>query len=630
MNKRIFIDGTEIDVGDIGFTLTFSIMDVKDPTLHKAFKSSTISVPATSKNLAVFGHIDVIGAEYKTGFTADLVVGLFTLRGDVIVFGYEVIGRKRYIQFQIVSNSIAEKLKGVMLSDLDLSSGNHTITVANVNSSPTTYLKYGLFDHGYGFKIENNNCYVVERHAGINIENLVAKIISKAGYGLTASLNSDHYLFDFSKLLINDANFEDDKLCEAAGTYSLLISLTSLQVYTLNVNEVLSFTESVDTGGNFASSAYTIPAAGSYKFDVGFSFGYICTLVTITSTMTVTIEIRNGTTVVASEAKSFTATTGTHTFAVSTSYYNFSKDDVIKAYIKITGVVTADDAPNANFRVNIGSGTLDVKADPRRGINYSLTVSELLPSTSCLDFLKDYMTLQNMFMYINENTKVVTLGEMGDFYTGDLMDWTDKLVLEKSIKIEKLSRPERVVVGYTVDNNDLVSKNTTDFSTTEKEFTEYEEDEQSIIVSFARTKIAPAWRYGLSSIDMPIIEGDKSYKFLWRILEYNPETASWTFEGSTVTTFPAFNENDLTPAQIKARYSGYFTNLEQSKVLTATFRLTDYDIYNIINFTSGACARTYVQLKQPEFYGKYAIQEISKWDADTQEATVILLQVNDK
>ena len=629
MNKTITIGGTELDIGSVGFTLTFAIADVQDPTKRKAFRSSTITVPATPKNLQAFGSPDYIGVRQVTGLTGTITVGLFTFWGDVIQYGFEWIGRERFISFQIVSNSLVEKLKGVKLSDLDLSSGDHDITVANINSSPTAYVKWGVFDHGDEVRREAGNTFAVERHPGLHIENIINAMIVEAGYILSASLNSDHYLFDFSKLLINKSNFEDDKLCTAAASYTKIITIAQLQVYTLNVADKINLVESVDKGDNFILGSYTIPADGAYRFEVSMALLYSLIAVTVGVPVEITLEIRKDGTAIADESFTFEDLSGGYNFAIDTSFKHFTAGEVVNVYLTITGEVTGLNIGNPKFQITQGNTTFEVTADPRRGLDYEMTLEEILPDIECLDLLKWYAALENLMFIINENTKIVTIADWASFYTGDEMDWTSKLILEEQITVEKLSRPARVTIGYTKDDADIATKNLLDFATTDQAFTEFEEAEGEIILPFGWSLFESAFRYGLADQQLPsVVGGDKALNFKSRILNWSPVAASWTFEGAATANFPRLTGSGLSPTDIKNKYVGYLTNLRDSKTLRASFRLTDFDIHNIVNFVEGSDARTLVRLTTPTIEGLYYLIDVSKWDADTQQAECLLLQVN--
>lgn len=638
MDKAINVNGVWLDVGDIGFTVTFAIADVQDPTARKAFRSSTITVPATDKNLRAFGNPDIVGVLQSTGFTGQLKIGMFTFLGDVILYGFEWIGRERFLSFQLVTNSLVEKLKGVKLSDLDLSSGDHTITAANINSSPTTYVKWGLFDHGNEIKRSETNCFAVERHPGLHVESLVNAIITEAGYSLTGALNTEHYMFDFTKLLINKSNFEDDKIVAASVINFSKIFSAAIANATLTISdfdELIPFVATSDKGNNFNLSKYIVPAAGAYRFLVDFLMDFeVISGGTINRNFNINLKIKvNGTTIATTSHTVGAVTIGVDIpLALDSSFIHLAAGDQVTVTLGTSAAtgsftITPPSGETAFFTIG-GDGDFDSEADPRRGLNYPLTIAEILPDVECLEFLKWYFALMNLVFRVDENTKIVTIQDYSGFYTGDIMDWTSKLVIDDQITVEKLKRPAKLTIGYANDDADIGTKNLTGFATVDEVFTEYEDTDGEIIVPFAWTLAGTAYRYGLPGWLVPTAVGDKALNFKTRILKWSPISANWRFEGVTVGTFPYFSGYNLSPSNIKDRYIAYITNLRNSKTVRATFRLTDFDIYNILNWNIGSDARALVRLTTSTLEGLYYLIEVSKWNADTQEAECLLLQAS--
>lgn len=183
MQPQIYISGKQIETTDFPFTLSFALSELEDISKRKAFKTSTITVSATSVNLQAFGFPNIVSVRHVDGLRGEIVYKGFSFHGDVVIYDTEQIDNRTYINFQIVSSSIAEKLRGVMLQDLALRE-NVTLTRAEITGqrSAKNNETYALFDHG-GFR-DSDNIRVVDFHPIVRVEHIFEKILAKIGYKL--------------------------------------------------------------------------------------------------------------------------------------------------------------------------------------------------------------------------------------------------------------------------------------------------------------------------------------------------------------------------------------------------------------------------------------------------------------
>jgi hypothetical protein len=217
---RLFIEGKEVDVPDgLSAQLTYSIDDIKDFASRNTSFSKTIVLPGTGRNKRIFGHVFELGSanfydstlpniEYNYNatkaakalitydniqiFKGVLQILEIIVDGDRVEFETSVFG-----EFGGFYGSLGEK----KLENLDFSAYDHVYNAVNVGNAwsavPGSGYYYPLIDYGYTadgitFPIENFR-------PAFHVKEYLDKIFAAAGYTFESTfLNSDL----FKKLIV--------------------------------------------------------------------------------------------------------------------------------------------------------------------------------------------------------------------------------------------------------------------------------------------------------------------------------------------------------------------------------------------------------------------------------------------
>jgi hypothetical protein len=648
MDKEIYISGQRLDLGEFGFTLSFSLLDLQDVTRRRAFKSSTITVPATKKNRTLFGFPEMITTRQTATLRGLIRVGVLTFLGDVQFINTETIYNKTYINFQIICGSLSERLQGARLRDLDLGTftiGQSAITTARESQSD---LNWALFDHG-NF-IDQTNLSVVEFLPIVLVDYLIEEILTAYGYSLHADsdLPTTHYLADFSKYRLNETNFKKGRTFTGGVKNFTPINFNTSDadeyfitpagvVTTSPVYEVqIVFTAFTQDGIQVTDDKlFTADKAGAYRFvsELDYEFSSNRNFDSGAGLVFKIIVKKNGTMIKEDTVTNdYTVTDGSGTLTADTGFIHLDADDEITFHYYLSGKVTVALGTLALSVTH--NTTTESDADSRRGTGYVLNIEDALPDWSILDFLKGYFTFNNLLIAVNEFSREVLILPYADFHETTAVDWSDKLVTSEAVTVEKYERPGIMIFQMVEDSNDITATDGDNKST--QVFSEKETDEEIIQANFARTFFAGAYRIGLPTQQIPTalevpasaVFQELKYDFKTRLLNYVEVVTgvSYDFEGVEQTKYLSLDDTGLKPADFKANYAGVIRNMLYSKTMTGKLRITDLDLQRIITLQDGYDFRTPLRIDGINYY----LIEVRGWDADRLTADCLLLQINDK
>jgi hypothetical protein len=663
MNAKIYIDGELIELGDFSFTLNFSIRELEDVSKRKAFKTSTITVPATNSNLQKFGFPNLVSVRQKTGMTAEIVFKGMSFTGDVVMYGTEKIGSINYINFQVVASSLSEKLQGIMLRDLDL--GSFTFNSVNVldRISAKRDFTFAIFDHD-NFR-EKENVLIVEPLPILNSAYVMEELLNSIGYQLhsDSNLSAKHYLASFDNYLINEENFETKRTFDAEADYSWSdsktgiidwwITPTGLSQFQAGFLVEIDFDAINHEGELITTNKYTANTDGAYRFYVSNFFKYqVFSDDTMSENLVVKLLIyKNGSTI-ETTSKTYPGTQTNNgageKVEVDTGFIHLVEGDEIEMLYQLSGRVQAPCAVDILKADIVAIG----QADPRRGTGAVMNIADALPNWSAINFVKTYCTFFNYYLMVNEFTREVLILPYAEFYRDTAKDWTENLVTSEVIKVERFGNVAVMDFIMREDNADVFRVKGENES---RQLINVEGgSDQQINVDVSFTKFGSAGVIGLPQKQMPVavshirdnvVEREKAgapwhtsddnpeyknikYNFNTRLLYWDVMESSidtWHFEGTPMSNWITYRNTELKPSDFKNRYSGQFRNMEFSKVLTASFHIPAYELQNYLILNTGDF-RTPIHI-DGEFY--YLI-DIKGWNTDTERATCTLLQINDK
>ena len=454
---KIFIEGYELDLTQgLSNQLTFAVDDLNNLDSKATTFSKTIVLPGSANNNKLLGNIfEFNNANFSNDNAANVEYNFNASRSAVcrievdgleIVKGVfrllEIIRDGENIEYEAAVfgelGGLVTALGNKRLEDLDFSAYNHNYTYANItaswdNTSSLSYV-YPLVDYGNYSTNKKDFQYKTFRPA-LFLKEYFDKIMAGTGYTYTSTfLNTA-----FFKRLIVPCN---QKRLTRVSTTSFDVSFSGTQSY-----------GSDGTAGPFYErlAQPTQPALGSFTTSDNKTFTY-----TGASTLTGTLKVRvigdfenglaNNLTIVAQCGS-------------ATAFYDFPQDSG-------AGGDPFDITLTLNVNINNGDTFFVAASTFDDTIPFQLTITSLSSKITGIGtqpvevnlgeavvmndtipkgiFQKDLFTsvLKMFNLMVTEDKftdKHLNIEPYIDFYTGTILDWSDKLDRSKPIKIMPMS-----------------------------------------------------------------------------------------------------------------------------------------------------------------------------------------------
>ena len=198
---KIYLDGAELDIkNDLGFGLTYTASDVRDPSKRATNYSKTITLIGSKNNNKVLGGLFDINSDFsffnpnfrtectvKVGSTT-VIKGYLRLKSIDIV--NDSFAEGDYVEYKCLISSeevdFFTRIKNKLLSELDFSANDHVLSYDNIvtawsHSSDSVYT--------YPILYKNDNNYDVKDFRPCMFEKAyLERIALEAGYAITGSL----------------------------------------------------------------------------------------------------------------------------------------------------------------------------------------------------------------------------------------------------------------------------------------------------------------------------------------------------------------------------------------------------------------------------------------------------------
>ena len=640
---KIFIEGYELDLSKgLSNQLTYAIDDLNNLDSKATTFSKTIVLPGTANNNYLLGNIFEFNNANFTNDNAPNVMYNYNasksavcrieVDGLQIVKGVfrllEIIRDGENIEYECAVfgelGGLVTALGNKRLEDLDFSAYNHNYTYANItaswNNTSTTGYVYPLVDYGNYSTNKKDFQYKTFRPA-LFLKEYFDKIMSSAGYTYTSTfLNTA-----FFKRLIIPCN---QKRLTRNSTTSFDVSFSGTQNY-----------GSDGTTGPFYErlSQPTQPTLGSFTTSNNKTFTYtgaatLTGLLTIRVVGTFANALANNLTLVAQcgSANAFydfpldntgndpfditlnlnISINNNDTFFIAASTF----DDTIPFQLSITSISSKIvGTVTQPVEVNLGEAIIMNDAIPKGIFQKDLFTSVLK--------MFNLMAVEDKF-----TEKHLNIEPYIDFYTGNVIDWSDKLDRGKPIRLKPMSEANaRYYELKWKQDNDFYNE---DYRKKYNEGygdrifdngLEFAKDKETVDVIFAASAL-----YGTSGEDkvFPAIykKSDNNTKedqieHIVRLMQIKKITgvASWnilngaTNLGSNTTYLYAghFDDPDAPNADLNfgatkelyfelvtgnlsnnlfnVYYSPYLSEItdKDSRLLSGNFKLTQLDIFNL-------------------------------------------------
>ena len=488
---RLTIDGNEIELYENEpVNLSYQFSNLQEINASASNFSQTFRVPLTKKNQDYFGPVNEFGLipdwDPKTKVDAELTYNTIPVMRGFVQVKAIYVQKGKYADVELVffgeTANLSRDIGDAMLTDLDLSSYDHTLNATNIAGSWTNpgllssgAIRYGLIDKGQNwFANQTDNIWTSSNpleHGDFTpyfrASKLLEEILETAGYTMDSTFFGN---MDDLYLLLNNGQ-RSVVGTESPETETMLVGLstdlTGLSAHNPGA-AITAWSESTpfyDTGGNFSGgSTFTAPFQAFYTFRINlygrtnatnhaFSVWLEKTSVTPTETVWEILDTYPGT-------------------AFNDQVHNFTSPpillntgDAVKIYYEMasSSEVLNLDGDNTISPESTWWQVLDI-TDPTSG--QTVDVEANMPEMKQIDFVSGLQKMFNLiFIPDSNNPKKLYIEPFNDYIaSGTAKDWTNKIDLSKDITIEPTTDLQSRRYEWTHSNgkdllNDLVFKN---------------------------------------------------------------------------------------------------------------------------------------------------------------------------
>ena len=643
IKTEVFIENNPLElIQDISAEFTYTIDDIKDFAARNTSFSKTIVLPGNASNNKLFGHIFEFGssnaysgasANVGYNFNASKSAACIILVDKIQVFKgvirlLEIIIDNNNIEYECAVfgelGGLVSALGNKKLEELNFSSYNHSWTYGNISDSWSNLGQnnstaigsgyyYPLIDYGrvsvdkvgFDFRTFRPALYVKE---------YIDKMLTAAGYTYTcAFFNTD----TFKRLII-----PNNQIQLSAYTNTAFKGVPTVKSYNLAESVYEVEITGITTLGNFTSNITN--DVFTYNSTVPFD-GNVTVVLNgqIISAVNAYVRVYKNATIIGQQYVGTGGAGGFFGVTINAGLINFTNGDTFK--VTLENDVTA-------FNVNVtasSSVTIMTVSSQLIPVNYGETI-DLNAGIPKGILQKDLLaTIVKMFnLYVVEDkdkSKHINIYPFIDYYTGTTIDWTDKLDRSKPMHLKPMSELNAKFYSYKYKSdsdyyNDNYKKKYNEAIGDYIYDSQYEfaEDTKSIEIIFSGTsmyqyvgtdKVYPAI-YKLSNNNTAEDKMDSLIRILYAKKVTGVNTWAIKDGASILMTFneygyaghtndpvsPTFDLSFGAPAELNYSSVTYTTNNlfnlywseyiaeitdKDSKLLTANFRLTDMDIYNL-------------------------------------------------
>ena len=451
---RLYCNGSEVDLyQDESVNLTLQFTDLQSINAATGSYSQTFRIPATQNNLDILGQVPsttAVGVNLKTKISAELVDNTLPIMRGFCQVKQVYLQKEKYADIELVFFGGAVDLKTAigdgMLSDLNLSSYDHTISNTNILASwaGTLYsgqIRYGLIDKGFNWDMSTNEPWTPsdglwhgELTPFVRAKTILDAIMGAAGFtydstffdsaGSEADFD-DLYLpaYNGSQIPIGSAAYNNNAIAALAATYSA----TSASPQKLPLVDTV--TGGQDEGSNWANATdyrYTAPYTGLYQIEVVYSYAEV------DNASEIELYIyKNGASFVTLDTTDLYAFNRTYTLNTI-----LTAGDTISLWGRIhqTGHGHTIEGNNS-FGTGVYTGMKITAGFPFT--NYTVDVAANMPKLKQIDFVLALQKMFNLVFIPDKNIPNHLLIEpyMDYIATGTAKDWSDKVDYSMDVTI---------------------------------------------------------------------------------------------------------------------------------------------------------------------------------------------------
>ena len=480
---RLTLAGSEIELYENEpVNLSYQFSDLQEINASRSNFSQTFRVPLTGKNQDYFGAVNELGIiptwNPKTKVKAELSYNTIPIMRGFAQVKNVYIQKGKYADVELVvfgeTADLSRDVGDGMLTDVDLSAFNHTLTAANIAASWANTLSAGVIRYGIIDKWRNWTSQTIWsatnplQHGDFTpyfrASKLFETILTEAGYTYDSTFFGSN--LDDLYILLNRGNrlpIPVDADQPSANVFQVGLAANysnGANTWTTlpGLSEAAPF---YDAGGNVSSGAFTVPFEAFYTFRVLASGNINHT------TTTVSLRLSKN-----SSTEIFPIITNLPGAVFNEEVYVITSDPI---FLNSGDVIRFDTiiSDNAHTLTLYGNDSLSAGGtgfsvieitEPTSG--QTVDIAGNMPDMKKIDFISGLQKMFNLvFIPDRNNSKHLYIEPLGDYLaSGEKIDWTNKIDLSKDIQVEPTTDLQARTYEWTHSNgkdlvNDLVQKN---------------------------------------------------------------------------------------------------------------------------------------------------------------------------
>ncbi len=461
---RLILDGTEVDLYENeSVNLTLQFADVQNINSSTGSFSQTFRLPATDNNLDFFGPIDKasgVGVKNpKERIPAELVSGTTPILRGFCQIKAIYLQKEKYADIEVVffagAVDLRSQLAGKMLTDLNLSSYDHTLNMSNIQSSWLGSLysgdvRYGLIDKGFNWSFpdsppwdEDDALEQGELTPFIRVKAVFHAIMDAAGFTYDSDFFDTTGEGNFDRLYMPVYNgsvsplSDDDQ--QATVRVALDADYTSGTLATLDLSDQATGAVDDDDNWNETLHRFVAPYTGLFSVTVVYSYSHA-----VTGSCNIYID-NNGTELLEVPTPNHIAYNAT---------YNI--DIVLESgdYLDLQGQISAPTGtPKIFGNDTVGEGVRTemyiTSSPPYSGQDINIAAN--MPEMSQIDFVLGLQRMFNLVLVPDKHKPDHLIIEPFNDYTstGTAKDWTNKVDFSKDVTLTPTTDLQRQQYRWT-------------------------------------------------------------------------------------------------------------------------------------------------------------------------------------
>jgi hypothetical protein len=639
---QIYLEGVSLDLDkNVDIDFTYSIADISDFEKRTTTYSKTVVLPGTAHNSFLLGNyfdfninndysntLDNVGVNYNPLKKAFVKVTLDNVEVFVGVLRLlEITSKDGEIQYQCALfgslGGLFTALGDTLLTDLDLSDLDHTYNISTItNSWDTTDLVadgfvYPSANYGLGVNGDETQYDVMNFRPAVSVKRVFDEIIAQAGYTYQGNFWDSNNL---DKLILQNGEEKFSAFYDQLASANYVARTTNgpLEITPISSNG-LTINTTLDRFIN--NSANTINLKLTYDIYGTNAMAIFTSCVINTSIQDSTSAIKS----VVSDTISYGTGTTIEEHNVFTRNVILEPGDSIQWYFSYVDILGGSMGSGYTLKSTSIISASSLSSSSKIPVIYNTTIlgASIVPEgIKQSDFIKSIINLLNLYIIQDPNNEFdLTFIPYNEFYTGEIIDWTDKRDLAKGFSVKGSNEfiPQSYSFRYK-DDNDFYCKTYKNRYTANYGDLKYEtqnqfsKDDTPIELPFSLAPIVNTGNSTRLMAQLYDINTDGSYKQV----KCNPKLAFWGGKKVGGTTYSIKNGDTVLSAGLyEYGYAGhiYDPSATSSGLLWDLCFSAPREVY----FNIG----TYPTLNLYHFYYKQFID--SQNNKDTKLITLYLL-----